>query len=126
MGPSWSVPEALGLAEVEHLSQDRDGVPGRGLVDRERGLETEARRVHHGEEAAAHALFEEAGRDLAREGLLGLLVLHELHPEEEPTAAHRPYERVVVHERLQHLEQSRSHHPRVLGETLLVDDAEGG
>src|SRR6185437_1445117 len=95
---SRRLPEPRRLDVIEDLAQHRHAVRRGRAVDGERGLDAEARRVCHREEAALHALVEDDARDLAGERLLRLLVAHELDAEEEAAPVDLADEGVVVHE----------------------------
>src|SRR5690242_2150809 len=61
------LPEPLARDVVEDLAQDRDPVARGRLVDGQRRLDAEARRIRHREQPAAHALHEDTLRRLARQ-----------------------------------------------------------
>src|SRR5690349_2480072 len=67
-------------AEVlEDLVEDGEALEGGRLVDGERRLEPDVRRVGHGEQATLHALAVHLLHERAVERLLRLAVLHQLH-----------------------------------------------
>ncbi len=72
----------------ERLVEDLEAVERRLLVDVERRVDADDRRVRHRDEAAAQALLEERLREVLRDELLRAPVLHELDAEEQPLAAH--------------------------------------
>ena len=89
---SASNPRAISLIAGRYSGGGVDG----GLVDRERGLDADARRVRHGEEPALEAFVEDAPAGFFGERLLAFLVAHEIEADEKPRAAHVADERVAL------------------------------
>src|SRR6476620_9510620 len=121
-GAGLVAPEPVALDDIEHLAQDLDAVPRRRLIDGQRRLDPEAGGVRHRQQTAPHRLGEDALRHPARQRLLRLLVLHQLHPDQETRAVDEADERVAIDERLELALQHLADDARVVDQLLLVDD----
>src|SRR5207244_11829110 len=109
---------------ADRLVENLEPFEGGRLVDRERRVDPDGRRVGHRDEPSPQAFLEELLGDVPPEKLLRLAILHELDGEEQALPAHVADDPVLLLQGLETPEHDGPDARGILDEVLSRDDLE--